>query len=87
MTQTQILQELEALAERLSVPLSYEKGDIRGGLCWVEGKPRIIIRKGLPLAQRVNILLLALCQLPLENVFIPPKIRKFLDKATPDSPE
>ena len=79
MTKGQILQELEAIAERLSIPLAYEEGDLRGGLCWVAGQPRVIICQRLPLWERIKILCQALRQFPLENVFVLPQIRVLLE--------
>jgi hypothetical protein len=79
MTNNQILQELEALAERLCIPLDYEEADIRGGLCRVAGQPRIIIGKGLSPSEKINLLCQALRQLPIENVFVLPQIRVLLE--------
>lgn len=79
MTKGQILQELEALAEGLSIPLAYEEGDIKGGLCWVDGQPRIIICKQRSLSERIKILCQALRQFPLENVYVLPQIRVLLN--------
>lgn len=47
MTDTQLLQEFEALAERLDIPVTYanlEGG--AGGLCVVKGKRRFILNRG-----------------------------------------
>ena len=85
MTNNQILQELEALAARLCIPLDYEEGDMRGGLCRVAGQPRIIICQELSLSERINILCQALRRLPIENVFVLPQIRMLLE--TPERPE
>lgn len=67
MTQEAMLEELEAVAVRLSVKVSYEALAASvgtGGLCRVHGEYRVIIDKRAQLGERLAALAQALGQLP-----------------------
>lgn len=67
MTQQAMLEELEAVAVRLAVKVSYEALAASvgsGGLCRVRGEYRVIIDKRTQLGERVAALAQALAQLP-----------------------
>ncbi len=85
MKQELILEQLEELAEKLSIKLQYEdlkKSGIklRGGSCRVEEENRIIIDKRLKVNEKVEILANELSKLNLDDVFIPPRIKSLLGK-------
>lgn len=80
MTESQLLQEFEALAHRLTIPISRE--DLMGGsggLCTVRGEQRIILDFRLDVPTQVEILARAFAQLPLDDVFLKPSIRDRID--------
>ena len=80
MTDSQLLQEFEALAHRLNIPLSRE--DLMGGtggLCVVRGEQRLILDYRLDVPTQVDILAHAFSQLPLDDVFIKPSLRARID--------
>ncbi len=81
MTQAQILQELEGIAERLSITVRYEVGNMEGGLCRINDQLSVIINKNLSLRGKIDIFLQALKTLPLNDVYILPQIRKLIDSA------
>ncbi|RMF95323.1 MAG: hypothetical protein D6734_05745 [Candidatus Schekmanbacteria bacterium] len=97
MKQELILEQLEELAEKLSIKVQYEdlkKAGIklRGGSCRVEDENRIIIDKRLRINEKVEILANELSKLNLENVYIPPRIKSILgieenDEAVKESPQ
>ena len=75
MTDSQLLQEFEALAHRLNIPLFRE--DLMGGsggLCVVRGEQRLILDYRLDVPTQVDILAHAFShafsKLPLDDVFI-----------------
>jgi hypothetical protein len=81
MTETQLLQELEALAERLSVEIT--AGDLegsRGGLCRYGGKWRLIVARGLDVTDRIEVLMRALARFSLEDVFVVPEVRERIER-------
>lgn len=80
-TDTQLLQELEALAERLSIEVSDATLDgLPGGLCKHRGKWRLILDRRLSLPERVDAFLKALARMPLEEVFVVPELREKIDR-------
>ena len=92
MKQELILEQLEDLAEKLSIKLQYEdlkKSGIklRGGSCRVVEEKRIIIDKRLKVNEKVEILANELSKLNLENVFISPRIKSLLGKEEEKSEE
>lgn len=81
MTDTQLLQELEGLAERLEVDVSNAALDgLPGGLCRHKGKWRLILDHRLSLTERVDAFLKALGRIPLEEVFVLPEVRERIDR-------
>lgn len=81
MTDSQLLQELEALVHRLGIPISRE--DLMGspgGLCTVRGQQRIIIDFRLDVPTQVDVLSRACAKLPLDGVFLKPSVRERLDR-------
>lgn len=81
MTDTQLLQELEALAERLGVEVSEGNlEDSAGGLCKHRGRWRLIVGRGLSAPERAAVFLKALSRMPLEDVFVVPEVRERIEK-------
>ena len=94
----EIYQNLLLLAEKLAINISEEnfrvtKTKIKSGYCKVKGKDHYIIDKHLPLSQKVNLLGAFLAQRPLEDLYVLPAVRAFLDKfelsetETPEAPD
>jgi hypothetical protein len=85
-TPGRVLAELEALAARLGVAVRAEpfgtgvlKG--RGGLCWVDGKPLVVMDAKLALPEQIGVLAAALGSFDLEAVSVPPAVREQIDAA------
>ncbi|MBI1865996.1 MAG: hypothetical protein HYR98_09770 [Nitrospirae bacterium] len=81
--------ELEEVARKLSVRVSYE--DLRwegpggkGGSCRVHDERRIIINKALNKEDRARILARELGKFPLEEMSVPPGVREFIDDSRVD---
>jgi len=75
------LLELEAVAARLSIPVRYEKGEMRGGLCRLHGRLQIIINDDLTDEEKTDILVEGLAQTDLDTVYVPPRVRHLLEQA------
>lgn len=81
--------ELEELAGRLGIKVSIEKiikNPIRqphGGLCRVDGEPRIIIHKKLNDSEKAQVLIDSLREFNLEGVHISPELRQVIEGAEP----
>ncbi len=83
---TRLLAELEALASRLGVEVRREpfgKGLLegRGGLCWVKGKPLVVMDEKLQVAERIGVLAGALAEFDLEGVHLVPAVREAIEAA------
>lgn len=87
-TPGRVLAELEALAARLGVAVRAEpfgKGVLegRGGLCWLDGKPLVVMDAKLAVPERIAVLAGALGKFDLEVVSVPPQIREQIEAAQP----
>ena len=85
-TPGRVLAELEALAARLGVAVRAEPFDKRvlggrGGLCWVDGKPLVVMDAKLTVPERIAVLAGALGKLDLEVGTIAPPIRECIEAA------
>jgi hypothetical protein len=85
-TPARVLAELEALAARLGVSVRAEpfgRGVLerRGGLCWVDGRPLVVMDEKLAVTDRIGVLAGALAQLDLDGVSVLPLIRERIDEA------
>ena len=79
MTVEELLVELESLAEEIEVTLRFEKGDFDGGYCILRAERMIIVNKKLSIQKKVSVISLALNEMGIENVFIKPAVRLFIE--------
>jgi hypothetical protein len=79
MKQEEIVAELEEAACQLGVTLRYEKGDFEGGFCILKEKMILLINKKLMPNRRAAVLALALHEIGLENVFLKPALREYIE--------
>jgi hypothetical protein len=78
------LKELEGIAEKKSIRVSYENigGELgSGGLCKVKGEHRVIVDKRATDGEKVTVLAQALSRFPLDDVFISEKTRELIEKS------
>ena len=86
MEENRLLQELEEIAEKLSIAVQYDdlmgmEFKIRGGLCKLRGKHVIIMDRRTHPTERIALLVGALRQFDLSSVFIRPYIRSIIGEA------
>ena len=80
MTDAQLLQEFEALAERLGIRVSranLEGGS--GGLCTLRGERRIILDRKLDMRTQVEIFAREFAKFPLDDFYIVPRLREHIN--------
>ena len=80
MNNTEILKLLEDLAVKLGIDIKYVKLMPKyssGGLCKHDGKLELFIESKLKLEDSIELLVRELKKLNLENIFIPPLLRKY----------
>ena len=74
------LRQLEEVARRLAIPVRYEPGDMRGGLCRLGRQWQIIVNADLDAEEKAEVLAESLAQAPFDTVFVPPRIRDVLER-------
>jgi hypothetical protein len=78
-----MLHELEAVAHKKAIRISYEAigGELgAGGLCKVKGEHRVIVDKRATDGEKVTVLAQALARFPLDDVFMSEQTRAAVDK-------
>ncbi len=83
MNKESILQQLEELAGRLSIKLTYDslkEGSIntRGGLCKVAGNYRILVERKLTAKEKVDVIAGSISKFDISRLYIPPEIRDII---------
>ena len=74
----------EELAEKMNINIVQGKGDFIGGMCSVNDKSYIVINKVKPMSQRLNILGAEFSKLDLNNIFVSPALRDFIEDKQQD---
>ncbi len=85
MKKEDILKELERISKELGYKVRFEKGNFSGGDCRVKENRVIVINKFLPLEGKISTFAQVLASIGVENVFIPPQVRKIIDTELEDS--
>jgi hypothetical protein len=83
----QVYEQLEALLQRLGIPVRCEPFDVRtfgdlnvqGGICRVRGAAVVLVDARAPVVERVAVLAGVLAAFDLDEVFMPPQIRKLIE--------
>jgi hypothetical protein len=74
-----LITELEALAAQLGLKVRYEKGDFEGGYCIVKDDRMLVVNKKLPDQRKAAVLANALNEFGLDNMFIKPTLREYIE--------
>jgi hypothetical protein len=78
------LSQLEALADKLGIPIRYDivKDDLTGlgGLCRLEGEYVLIIHSKATVKEKVQILLEAIRRFDLHDINLRPALRELLEE-------
>ena len=74
----------EELAEKMNINIVQGKGDFIGGMCSVNDESYIVINKVKPMSQRLNVLGAEFSKLDLNNIFVPPALRDFIEDKQQD---
>ena len=79
MKQEEIYNHFEKLADKLNITILEGRGDFEGGFCTLNGDAFVVLNRGRPLEQRLRILATSFGDLDLEQQYIMPILRKFID--------
>jgi len=74
-----LINELQEIARQLGVAVRFEKGDFEGGYCILKTERVMLVNRRLQPARKAVVLALALHEIGLENVFIKPAVREFIE--------
>ena len=74
----------EELAEKMNINIVQGKGDFIGGMCSVNDESYIVINKVKPMSQRLNVLGTEFSKLDLNNIFVSPVLRDFIEDLQQD---
>ena len=82
-----LLQQLEGLAARMKIDVRYEslsdeEFTIHSGGCKVLDRTLILIDKNQPLAERARLLALELSRYDLEDFYLLPRVRQFIQASS-----
>jgi|AP95_1055475.scaffolds.fasta_scaffold02518_8 hypothetical protein len=78
-----LLTELEDLAADLAVDIRFEELESAGGLCRYGGRTCLLVNRRLSVLERVDLISTELASLPLEDIFIRPRLRELLESRSP----
>lgn len=79
MKHEELIEELQSVAQQLGITVRYEKGDFEGGYCILREQKMLLINKRLMPVRRASVLALALREIGMENVFLRPALRAYID--------
>ncbi len=87
MEENRLLEDLEEIAEKLSIDVQYDdlmEADfkVKGGLCKLRGRHVIIMDRKTPPKERIELLARALRQFDLSSLFIKPYIRSIIGEGS-----
>lgn len=76
----ELYEELLALADKIGIKVRKEKGNFGGGSCIINDNNFIIINNSVPLEMKTSTLAKCLRQYPIDNLFIKPAVREYIDQ-------
>ncbi len=79
MKHDELVIELEQVTGQLGVRIRYEKGDFEGGYCILKAEKVLLVNRRLAPARKAVVLALALNEIGLENIFVKPAVREFIE--------
>ncbi len=75
----ELQEELQELARQMGVTVRYERGDFEGGYCILKENKILLVNRRLQAHKKAAILAVGLNEIGLENVFIKPAVRHFIE--------
>ena len=74
-----LIEELQSVAGQLGIQVRYEKGDFEGGYCILHERKLMLVNRRLLPQRRASVLAAALREIGLDNVYLKPAVRAFID--------
>ena len=79
MKHEQLIEEFHALAGQLGITIRYERGDFEGGYCILKEQRILLVNRRLLPARKASVLARALREIGLDNVFLKPALREYIE--------
>ncbi|MGB9664194.1 MAG: hypothetical protein ACPL25_04645 [Ignavibacteria bacterium] len=77
----QLLDELKEVALQKGIKVRFEKGDFNGGYCILKSERVIVINKLAQTQRKLLILVEALKEIGVEDIYINPKVRNIIENS------
>lgn len=74
-----VVAELQQLAGQLGIAVRFEKGEFEGGYCILREQKLLLVNRRLMPARKASVLALALHEVGLDNVYVRPSLRSFIE--------
>ncbi len=74
-----LIQELQTAAAQIGITVRWERGDFEGGYCILRDQKILLINKRLMPVRKAAVLATALHGIGLENVYLKPAVREFVE--------
>jgi hypothetical protein len=74
-----LIQELHTAAAQIGITVRYERGDFEGGYCILRDQKLLLINKRLMPVRKAAVLATALNGIGLDNVYLKPAVRAFVE--------
>jgi len=81
-----LVQHLSDAARKLGFKLRLEEGNFQGGQCIFAEERLVILNRRMPQEERAEVLALALASEDLDQVFLLPEVRAFVEKSDRSRP-
>ena len=81
MNHGEIVDYLAELSEKLGIEVRWEGLIGDGGICELRGKRFLFVDRSLNLRTQMDVMAAALCEEPLDEVYILPEVRQVLESA------
>ena len=72
--------ELVQIARQIGIKVRKEDGKFRSGYCIVDEEEYIVLNRSNPIEVTTSSLARTLVQLPIDNIYIKPVVREFIEK-------
>lgn len=76
-----LFEQLKDIANRKGIKVRLEKGDFNGGYCILKDQQIIVVNKIASSYRKILILIEALSEIGVEDIYINPKLRKIIENS------
>ncbi len=82
MKHEEMIQELQDIARQLGITVRFDQGNFEGGYCILKTQHLLLLNKRLLPARKAAVLARALREIGLNNVFLKPAVRSYIEDET-----